>query len=214
MTLALKFNNEKSGTNLEQVINRGYDAKIENIPYFAIIGQPKPKGKFEPLAAGAIISERSILTTLETAAHISSYLERNDHRYKVKVGTTSVFLSTEGEMLEILNASWYGGQPVNENLTNVIDIGILLVERMQLSHTVRIIPLPTRDIIMPQETCKVSGFGKDRAQSRNFYHDIVQMAETFAFPTTIDGLKAKFLRTKNHGLNVTACVDFGEWFTV
>lgn len=154
-----------------------YDAKEGDIPYIALIKVRHPHtGRFMPICAGAIISERDILTNAVCASACQ-------HLPNCKLYVGRVNTSAGGTEITMESTVWHPSyvqmDMVNHDNTYLfVDLGIIHTENIPLSDTVKIIKIaPIKDVLEGRETLLIAGWGaepdpdfKIEPRVRNFYH--------------------------------------------
>lgn len=173
--------------NCESLIPDEYivDAQEGDVPYIAQINVLYPHtGDFLPFCAGAIISDRHILTAAmcATPCNFSS-------NCRVFVGRTKV--NSGGVEIGIRKSEWHPSYYEMELLKtpqifmyNFIDIGILFTsERIEFSFSIQPIALPTQNIDEEDTPIFVAGWGNIdyTVSDLNLFHSQISIIHHLIF---------------------------------
>lgn len=165
MALTTAINISYGKTKQQARLIGGEKAQMGNIPYIALITMRRPHTvAFEPLCAGAIITPEHILTTAVCASGCNV-----TEGCQVFVGRTNV--NSGGNEVGIKVTVWHESYiawlmiriKIYERY-NVIDFGVLHIQKIASSPTASVINLTSREL-KDGFPVKVAGWGSDTKAS-------------------------------------------------
>ncbi|XP_031616944.1 uncharacterized protein LOC116336891 [Contarinia nasturtii] len=170
------------------------DAKEGEVPYIALVKVLHPHtGVFEPLCAGAIISETEILTNAVCAAACKA-------TYKCEVYVGRVNVNHGGKKVEIKDTVWHESYvemnailPDTRFANLVLDIGILYMSRIPLSETVKIIALPQENLERKSDM-RIAGWGSGFLYGIA-HHEKLKVAVSRAYETYVINKEILVIKT-------------------
>lgn len=144
MALIMEIN-AKSFIISNVVHNR--EASKSQAPYLALINVKHPHDKiFQPICAGAIITENDILTTAACASVCNITKD-----CQIYVGRTEI--DAGGQQIKINETIWHESyfsvymlRIIAHGLQNVVDLGFIHMEKISMSDTIQPLNIPGREL--------------------------------------------------------------------
>ncbi|XP_031629985.1 serine protease ami-like [Contarinia nasturtii] len=183
-------------------IRGGQEAKLSDVPYIAMIKVWHPHNKvYQPLCAGAILSEVDILTNAACASECNVTTNCKVFVGKVKIDDDD----DDGQEIQIRDTVWHESYialymnriGTNESRGQIIDLGMIHTEMIIMSETVQSINLPIQDLKDGRDVI-IAGWGDNESQ-----HKVLQYAKVAA---------RKCLMYENNSIGRYACTQSNAIF--